>query len=587
MEADEAFNENRDLSSYVKFRRKVFWVRRFIVLKSSILYYYKNATATVPRGIFHLQGSTVTKDPKDLVLDISKPNSFSLKIELLSATDFQVWFNYLTLSSKTSDKQTPHPCAYTELQKVSEKENNSLIEQIPKTSLQSYNTKIREIIDKEYKITGTRGSSVYAVYNSENQEGVFNKPKRKFEILYLLITLELIRYLFGSIFALVFGIFYLSYKFLKKSPNNTKAIHSRTQFRCTALVGSGTGEILTALHDTLCRLAWEPYLIDCNESTTIKLTYKHGLETLTQEISRVFIKDSLNFYVLEKSGTEIKNLFKIENKNKRGETQSFVSHYGCVSGNENPLIGNSDILSCLKLYVESTTIYVSQSELHNTQFLESEEDDLTGSVIGLNDVDKDFPFSSEANRVLKEAEALLDEKEGWEDLKLKSRFVKGSRRKAAGGLYVIKGEGEINRSINEVVDALKDINKKGGYDSMFESGNIVETINESSEIVYQKYKGKAGVSPRDFCLLQKRFEMADGKVVAVATSVLHSKCPETKFVRAQLFMGCHFLTPTGPNSTMDVYMIYVDVKGSVPKFIINSVQNDQAMLVDNLRNYLS
>ena len=196
MEADEAFNENRDLSSYVKFRRKVFWVRRFIVLKSSILYYYKNATATVPRGIFHLQGSTVTKDPKDLVLDISKPNSFSLKIELLSATDFQVWFNYLTLSSKTSDKQTPHPCAYTELQKVSEKENNSLIEQIPKTSLQSYNTKIREIIDKEYKITGTRGSSVYAVYNSENQEGVFNKPKRKFEILYLLITLELIRYLF-------------------------------------------------------------------------------------------------------------------------------------------------------------------------------------------------------------------------------------------------------------------------------------------------------------------------------------------------------------------------------------------------------
>ena len=122
---------------------------------------------------------------------------------------------------------------------------------------------------------------------------------------------------------------------------------------------------------------------------------------------------------------------------------------------------------------------------------------------------------------------------------------------------------------------------------MYESGYIVETINESMEIVYQKYKSKGPVSARDFCLLQKRFDYPGGKVVAVATSITHKECPETKFVRAHLFMGCHFLTPTGPNTTLDVYMVYADIKGSVPKFIINSVQNDQAMLVDNLRNYLN
>ena len=217
--------------------------------------------------------------------------------------------------------------------------------------------------------------------------------------------------------------------------------------------------------------------------------------------------------------------------------------------------------------------------------VESEEDELSHSMSVINETGNAF-YNNEAMRVLKEAEALLEEQEGWEDLKLKSKLVKGSRRKAAGGLFVIRGEGEIQRTPPEIVEALKDIAKKGGYDSMFECGHVVEMVSDSTEVVYQKYKSKGPVSARDFCLLQKRFDYPGGKVVAVAVSITHAQCPETKFVRAHLFMGCHFLTPTGPNSTMDVYMVYVDIKGSVPKFIINSVQNDQAMLVESLRNYL-
>ena len=66
-------------------------------------------------------------------------------------------------------------------------------------------------------------------------------------------------------------------------------------------------------------------------------------------------------------------------------------------------------------------------------------------------------------------------------------------------------------------------------------------------------------------MLQKSFEYPGEKVVVVATSIT---CPETKFVRANLFMGCHFLTPPGPNSTFDIQLIYVDIRGSVPKFIL-------------------
>ena len=587
MEKSEFSVEGRDLSSYLKTKRKHFWVRRFILVKAGILYYYKNATATVPRGIIHLEGAEINKDPKELVLDISKANITSVKLQFPNISELNLWYQYLSLSVKGSEKLASQDCSYLELQKKSERENNQLIEQIPKTSMQNaLLPKIKEIIEREYKVLGTRGSSTFACSNHNANDSPNNQKWNNLYIIAQIIVLEAIRYMFGEIIALVIGLCYLGYVYSLSNFPDEQIIDSKIYFRCSVLIKSCIGEILTALHDTYSRQAWEPYLIDCNESTTIKLTYIFNDKSLRQEIHRFFIKEPSHFYLVEKIGPEIKNLFKIETRNKRGEFQCLVNHYGSLSFNDNPLVGNADILSCLKTYVESTTVYVSSNEIINDYESDNEELNHSMSIAG-TEIDDSNPWNSEALRVLKEAEAILEEQDGWEDLKLKSQFIKGSRRKAAGGLFVIRGEGIINRSVPEIIGGLTDLSIKARYDSMYESGYIVETINESMEIVYQKYKSKGPVSARDFCLLQKRFDYPGGKVVAVATSITHKECPETKFVRAHLFMGCHFLTPTGPNTTLDVYMVYADIKGSVPKFIINSVQNDQAMLVDNLRNYLN
>ena len=586
METEELTSELRELSGYFKTKRKHFWVRRFIILKSGILYYYKNATATVPRGIIHLDDAVISKDNKELVIDISKANLISLKIQFPSLNEFTLWHQYLSVSLKGSEKSAGSRCAYLDQQKNTEKENLQLIEQIPKSSMQGpILQKIKEIVERDYKITGTRGYSTFACAHKGLLEVPEPKRDKMLTLLCQLALWELIRYLLGDTVALLSALLYLGYYFsMSNVPTDKPVVDNKFHFRCTVLIKSGLGEILTALYDTYCRQAWEPYLSDCTEATSIRLAYSFKSATLVQEISRCFIKDSSHFYLLEKAGVEIKNLFKIEAKNKRGEMQCLVSHYGCLNSAQSPLVGNAEILSCLKTYVESTTVYVSTTEVPHIE-VDSDEDDLNHSMSAMLESGNAF-YNSEAMRVLKEAEALLEEQEGWEDLKLKSKLVKGYRRKAAGGLFVIKGEGEINRTPLEIVEALKDIEKKGGYDSMFECGHVVETVSESTEVVYQKYKSKGPVSARDFCMLQKRFEYPGGKVVAVATSITHAQCPETKFVRANLFMGCHFLTPTGPNSTLDVYMVYVDIRGSVPKFIINSVQNDQAMLVENLRNYL-
>ena len=119
---------------------------------------------------------------------------------------------------------------------------------------------------------------------------------------------------------------------------------------------------------------------------------------------------------------------------------------------------------------------------------------------------------------------------------------------------------------------------------MFESGELVESISEQMEVMYQKFKKMTPVSSRDFCLLQTRFIYPDGRLMAVATSISHPDCPETKFVRAHLYMGCYVLIPVSEKVTRVVYMVHVDIRGSVPKFIINSVQSNQALVVQRIRD---
>jgi pentose-5-phosphate-3-epimerase len=77
-------------------------------------------------------------------------------------------------------------------------------------------------------------------------------------------------------------------------------------------------------------------------------------------------------------------------------------------------------------------------------------------------------------------------------------------------------------------------------------------------------------------------------VAAVATSVNHPDVPDTQFVRAHLYMGCFMLEKIDQVRTKVTYMVHVDIKGSIPKFIVNKVQNGQGkvvhLLAENLKS---
>lgn len=152
------------------------------------------------------------------------------------------------------------------------------------------------------------------------------------------------------------------------------------------------------------------------------------------------------------------------------------------------------------------------------------------------------------------------------------------RKPAPGGLFIIKGSYTVDKSIPEIVAFISDLPRKANYDELYETGHYIERFDDTTEVVYLKYKRQAIVSPRDFCLFQKRFELSEDRVIAVAFSVDHPDCPQTKFVRANLYMGCMILDKVNDSQTYVTYMVHVDVGGSVPTSIVNSAQQKQSLV---------
>ncbi|CAG9330859.1 unnamed protein product [Blepharisma stoltei] len=597
-----------ELRNYIKLKRKRRWVNRFVVLSSGMLYYFKTPASLKPRCVISLVGCQVNNlgvEKREYILDISKPNHYSIKLAFPSQSEYNLWFMRLSSFAeqyKEDPDHVPSSCLHQEERKKMNRENLQLIEQLPIGEIPNLTKQqIEEIVGKKYVLIRSEGSGTYSECAGNKAE---NRSIAKYGqigfiagalIVSLISHFALGNALTGLCFALIVAVYY-PHMISSKSASAAQKI----QFKTTILINSGAGETLTALHDSPCRSLWEPYLHDCTDGSRMTFTYEVNGIQATQEVTRQFVKDGNIFYVIEKADNTIKNIFKVESKSKYGKMMSFVSHFGYFEEN-NSIVGNPSLLACLKNYVESNTIYLSNQQVSNqtTDKVDSDSDEEEETKIDdgpglaitqpIPDEKKEMilQLNNEAVKAMQEAEKLAADSEGWEEIKLKVNTVKGSRRKAAGGLYIVRGEGDINRSAIEVIEYIKDINRKAEYDDMFESGYVIEKLTDEMEIAYQKYKKTGPVSSRDLCLLQRRFDLEGGKIVAIAMSTTHPNCPETKFVRAHLYLGCFVLTPVSPTVTHMVYMINVDIKGSIPKFIINSVQSDQALVVEKIRKNLA
>jgi len=94
------------------------------------------------------------------------------------------------------------------------------------------------------------------------------------------------------------------------------------------------------------------------------------------------------------------------------------------------------------------------------------------------------------------------------------------------GLRSIKSEIIINKPLNMIYDYCDKLENKAKYDKNYESGYIIRNIFENNikySLIYQKYRGKLGISARDFTIIVRKIYDEQGESSFFATSFVSEK----------------------------------------------------------------
>ena len=194
--------------------------------------------------------------------------------------------------------------------------------------------------------------------------------------------------------------------------------------------------------------------------------------------------------------------------------------------------------------------------------------------------------ANQAGQRLEQLLALETAEEGWEDLGSK-HGVRASRLKAPSGLYYLRGVCDIACPAETILAFTQDYSQKRRWDDMFEEGRIVETFSDSSSVAYERYKGMWPVSGRDFCFGTWTVRDEE-KIVDLAFSLTHPAVPEVRgIVRAEMELGGFIYRKLTPTSTRVCYIVYLDLKGSLPVRLVNMLQKQQTQVPAQIRDCLS
>lgn len=142
------------------------------------------------------------------------------------------------------------------------------------------------------------------------------------------------------------------------------------------------------------------------------------------------------------------------------------------------------------------------------------------------------------------------------------------------GLKMVRGEGDMDFSCEEVIQFLRIPGIAPKYNDAVEESKVVERIGMNTVFTYQKMKGKFVVASRDFSVLSQVSITEKGEHILCASSREHPEIEDVKgCVRGTVIISGWILTPNEDDSSKchAVYMGKSDPKGNIPQGMVNTV----------------
>ena len=181
------------------------------------------------------------------------------------------------------------------------------------------------------------------------------------------------------------------------------------------------------------------------------------------------------------------------------------------------------------------------------------------------------------------------EDDGWIPLSAKSDVfaMKKPPPKGAPPINCVKGTGMVKAPPEFILRFLKDPSTTIKLDEFLKESKIVHEVSGAVHIVHLLYKAVWPTSPRDFSIMSVSGQFDKQTWVEAGVSVQDPRIPQEKgYVRGELIVGGYVIrsVPDNPELSEVTYAAQVDLKGSIPTFVVNKITESQPQCVSRLRN---
>jgi len=197
---------------------------------------------------------------------------------------------------------------------------------------------------------------------------------------------------------------------------------------------------------------------------------------------------------------------------------------------------------------------------------------------------------------LKQVQALYNMKEGWnvtKEMKVDRDINQQTRHAEDSEWDIVRSDGLINESGLAILSVLMNYRLRGRYDSMWESGGVVDSLGRDTRITYLRTKRKMFII-RDMVLLTHEIFLKDETIISLSFSIKTAKCPPQRgVVRTYCKFQCWILRPIRDTDNASLHkthvtlMTHIDPRGTVGHLGKPYYYNlFGAKPVQNLRSYI-
>lgn len=161
-------------------------------------------------------------------------------------------------------------------------------------------------------------------------------------------------------------------------------------------------------------------------------------------------------------------------------------------------------------------------------------------------------------------------------------------KKGDTGLVCVKGETYFPFDAEKIIEYIKRADIRHEYDKYTDNAKIIDEVDHRTIICYAKVKQILVVASRDLTFASQLITSKQtGCMYTPTYSIdLEEYPPQKEPIRAEIPIGGWVLIQTPEGGSNCIYTSELDLKGNIPKFMIEKTADIQVSILTSLRDYM-